>query len=271
MLYLDADQAQSYLNVMKNQKYSTGFHSEVVSLISSYVEDLVGSVKTLDLIDLGPGYPDKAIPIAQHCKAHKIKMSYFPVDVSLPFLKLASKEIRKFTPFIFPAHVQFEDLKPSDINRLAKNSSIIMIGLTFMNFSPHAILPILRAVGGAKTKVLLATEILTKQNDIAQVLSRYELEEARKVAFGPLKILGVRADDVFYNVKFVNGRVEMSFVLKATLNVGGEAIIPAGGEVITAISYRYTREQLRAILKKHFAKVKFISEVNGTTVVAVLE
>src|SRR4051812_16533992 len=95
LLYLGAQQADDYLELMKNPKYAESFHSDTVKLIQREVLQLFpGNLKGVTLIDLGPGYPDKSLPIAASLINRKIALDYIPVDISERFLEIAEQHLK---------------------------------------------------------------------------------------------------------------------------------------------------------------------------------
>lgn len=256
---------------MAKPDYSSGFHSETISLINSHVTSLARAESAeLVLIDLGPGFPDKALPIAKHCVLLGKKLEYWPVDVSSLFLEVAAKEVSPYAKGVTPINARFEDL-PTVLQRYSMGSSrLAMLGLTFMNFKPHYILRILKSIAGPTGRALVATELIDSEASIAQVLERYCLNEARAVAFGPLKQLGISEDDCSYQVTFQNGRVEMSFAVNGLIPHGLESQgFCRGDRVLTAISYRYRSEQFADLMAAHFSSVEIFKSETGKTAIAV--
>lgn len=78
LLYLSGDQSQAYLNAMDDDAYSGTFHNATVEIIKNnlarfFPEDW----QELSLIDLGPGYPDKSIPIADYFQSKGYILHHF--------------------------------------------------------------------------------------------------------------------------------------------------------------------------------------------------
>ena len=254
---------------MANEAYSS-FHTETVETIASYSEKIIGVKSSgFSLFDLGPGYPDKAIPLAKFCKTNSIDLEDYPVDISEEFLKLASKEMAPYSKSVFPIHARFEDLLPKIKNLKIRENSLFMIGLTFMNFEPDLILSLLKRLARAKSKILLATEILSSDGETESIVSKYSIPQAKEVAFGPLAIMGIKRKSVKDIVLFANGRIEMSFKLLTEPPLAAKLLgVKTGDTITTAISYRYKIEELNQILNRYFQKVELFKSKAGSIVVA---
>ncbi len=114
LLYLDDSSATHYLEAMKNDEYSAGFHSETVEVIEKNKESILEGFTHINLIDLGPGYPDKSLPLAKEFKS-KGTLSYYPVDVSPLYLKVAEEAMKNYVNSVTTIHERFEALSTSDL------------------------------------------------------------------------------------------------------------------------------------------------------------
>jgi hypothetical protein len=148
-----------------------------------------------------------------------------------------------------------------------------MIGLTFMNFEPDKILSTLRQIGPRGSRFLVASEMITSENTLERILSQYRVDEARKFAFGPLKLAGVAETAVEYDVAFANGRVEFVFRINDDVpKVLSDRGVRIGDRVKTAVSYRYAMSELNAAFVRHgFSGRAFFSPDGRTAVVALFE
>ena len=84
-------------------------------------------------------------------------------------------------------------------------------------------------------------------------------------------LIGLSKDDVKYDVRFVNSRIEELYILKKdkVINHLGKIVnFKAGDTLIVAISYKYTKEELKNILSKFFKYVKIITDKEETYALA---
>ena len=268
LLYLSPVQSNAYLKAMNSQKYSTGFHSDTIEIIRANCAEIVGK-ESLCLIDLGPGYPDKALPMGEYCKRNGIALHYVPIDVSDTFLEIAEKEMKPFCVKTSPVHSMFET-SAIHLREVDRSCSLAMIGLTFMNFPPEVFLPLLKAIAGPSGRGLVASELRSEEGDMKPLLARYEIPEARNFGFGPLELLGLSQDDVSFRVEFNQGRIELRFKLLSNIpEVLNSKSVAVGDEVVTAVSYRYTENELNYTLEKHFSRHQIFKSVEGNAAVAV--
>lgn len=261
LLYL---KAEKYLNLMANATYAEGFHCNTVEIIEENVGQIFKDLNEVNLIDLGPGYPDKSLPIAKFL-AGKSPLNYFPVDISLMYLKIAEDAMKPYCTKITPVNSKFEDLKSANAFKDLKNP-YIMIGLTFMNFNCDNILTLLKEVINNNGNVIFASELKTKNTQ--EIIQQYLNEETKNFAFTPLEILGFNPNFFTYEAAFNNNRIEISFIAKS--NIESENItFPKGAKIITAISNRYSPEDIENLASKYFKNYKLYFSKLKTTVVAV--
>ncbi len=270
LLYLSEEQSDRYLDAMNNPDYVNAFHSPTVQLIREHLDEILDDVTSeVSLIDLGPGFPDKSLPIAHEFQQRGIALDYYPVDISEPFLSIAAREMADFSRRTTPIHASFEECARLIAPHLRTEEILCMIGLTFMNFPPEEILPRLKEISAGRGQTLLASELVTKTNSTERILSHYRNAQTESVAFGPLKNLGFNPEAVRYEVAFNNSRVEMQFVVSnIPPDVQRRTSIHPGQRIVTAISYRYTHLELEQLLENtHSSHRTFLSSDKTTALV----
>lgn len=266
VLYLSDAQADNYLEAMDNEDYS-GFHSETTKLIEKHAGEIVGHPKGLYLVDLGPGFPDKAIPLGEYCRRAGVALSYCAVDVSEKFLRIATQEMKKYASQVKAVNSLFENAAP--LIPEATGDKLVMLGLTFMNFESAAIVKVLRQLAGCDGSILVAAQFVDGPAAIDPIIKQYETTEARAVAFGPLCILGIKEGDVVYHVEFAHKRIEMSFEFKTQPpKVLRDRGLSIGGRILTAISHRWTTAELEEILRSQLPEGRLRLWTLGSTALA---
>ncbi|MBI4370333.1 MAG: L-histidine N(alpha)-methyltransferase [Elusimicrobia bacterium] len=273
LLYLTRAQSQSYLDAMGNPEYSSGFHSATVEVIKANLPTILGKfTRKVSLIDLGPGYPDKSLPIGEYLKKNKAELYYYPVDVSDSFLGLACRYMRPFAANVVPIESRFEDCVSKLPQEAAQYELFVLIGLTFMNFHHSIILTLLNQIKGPSGKVILAAELLQENAHMEDVLQRYKSDAARDVAFGPLRHLRMRPEDADHLVSFHNSRIEMSFKLRGAIPpVLANKGVKSGDTIVTAVSYRYRMFKLQSLCKQYFSKFEIFTSKDNSTAVALCQ
>ena len=271
LLYLSDQQSGTYLDVMQTPQYTNRFHSSTVEIINDNLERLCrGEGDTRTFIDLGPGYPDKTLPMVKYLRSQRIKTDYCPIDINKSFLNLAEKAMSPFVNSTSPINSNFLTAAEKVPTELRKQYVHCILGLTFMNFAPQVIIPQLKALCGSNGSILLAAEVLNDPMELEGMLEVYRRETARNVAFGPLANLGFNQEQVNYKVSFKGARIEMAFTVKhCTMDQTEKTGLKSGDEVVTAISYRYTPNQLREILKTHFKDFEIIFSEDLSTAIAI--
>lgn len=260
-LYLADCQTDAYLRLMKANAYSGAFHDPVAKLISAHTNQIIEQLPLqVDLFDLGPGYPDKTFPILEAMSSLGFDCLYIPVDIGKRFLGIASDAVEHFKFPIKPLHCLFEELP----NKL-KNGSVArkeayrlaLLGLTFMNYRPDKILPLLGQIIEEHGLVVVATQ-LWDGGDVEPLLSPYRTTETQEFAFLLLALAGIDRSSVNYDLRFADGRVEVSFVTTRDLTLLDGTKLAAKTRLITAISYRYQKEEFLCYLSEHFSSANVI-------------
>jgi uncharacterized SAM-dependent methyltransferase len=257
LLYLSDAQSKSYLKVMKNSTYSDSFHNPTISIINANLEQIFSNItENITFIDLGPGYPDKTLPIAKYFQRLNRQFHYYPVDISQTFLNIASETMEPFSSVNHPIQANFENCSELIPQVAYSNSVFIMLGVTCMNFELSFICPILKKLAKRDGKLILAAELITKRNTIENIVSSYRTDDNKDFALGPIKNLGI-SDLSNYEVIFKNNRVELIFTFKKPMTLHCHAdnstfSFNVGDKIVTAISYRYTLNELENLLSKEF-------------------
>ena len=266
-LYLIERQAEAYLSLMRSSVYGDGFHSTVRNLMERNSESIISRLAPpVNVIDLGPGYPDKTFPLLERMRAQRLAGRYTPVDINDRFLKLAADACRPFGFPVEPCHLLFEEL-PMRLSRMSDSSArLVLMGVTFMNYDPRRACRLLSRLiqpGGA---AVIAVELL-RDDSLESVMRPYRSSQARAFNFLPLEIVGVDAGSVDYFVRFERGRIEMGFEILSPVSVGKVRLQP-GRRIVTSFSCRYRMRDLQALLKCHFPRVEIYSDESESCAVA---
>jgi hypothetical protein len=273
LLYMSDEQADSYLEAMHDPDYTSSFHCPTVKLIESNLPGIFENLgEAISLIDLGPGYPDKSIPMAKYLKEHGVQCTYIPVDISNSFLEIAAKAMSPLVARVHPIHATFEACSGHIPSSTSQHTTYCMIGLTFMNFMPDQIMPLLKKISRDRGRVIIASELITEHNSTERILSSYRTIEAQQVGFGPLHNLGLSGDEITYHPVFSNGRVELQFRLNGNPNETLQRLgLKEGHIIVTAVSYRYREEEITALMRRYFKSHRIFLSMDGSTLLTVGE
>lgn len=262
-LYLSQKQAKAYLRLMGTDEYRHPLHDPVRTLFEKHAATLLPGKGKIDLLDLGPGYPDKSLALLKHLRRRGDDCLYVPVDINKHFLDVASAAVVNYVSAIKPVLCLFEDLPALLRNGqiLRKGAKrVVNLGLTFMNYRPREILPLLAKISGSRGRVIVATQLL--QTDFKQLVRPYLTVEARKFAFLPLELSGIPERLTRYDVSFADSRVELSFRMLASFHVKDAIRLESGTRIVTAISYRYTPSRFRSCLREFFSQATTLNSEN---------
>lgn len=269
-LYLTQYQSDVYLQLMADKDYPRVFHDPVKELFQQNRDSiLVGLRPPIDIIDLGPGYPDKTLPLLDLFRARGLAGRYIPVDVSQTFLQTARNAARPYVLPILPLLCLFEQL-PARLREqefASVPSRLVLLGLTFMNYRPGTIISLLSRMVRKSDAVVVAAE-LADHRDQEELINPYYTEHARDLNLSVMRILRVPDHSVSYFVRMARGRIEMGFELTEDVVLSNGDRLPRGLFIITAISYRYFSKDLEMYLRRRFRSVNIFLDTDGHVAVA---
>ncbi len=262
-LYLVHDQAELYLETIATAPFERQLYRPLIHLLQSEAGTMLADLgPNIDLIDLGPGLPDKSLPLVDFLDSSSRGFRYIPVDISSHFLSLTTSYFRYRRFPILPLQVLFEELPSvlhNDPRFLPDRIRVVNIGLTFNNYQPTEIIPLMHNIMGPFGIGVLATESidLTDPNDI---LVPYVTSDADTFNFRMLALLGFeRADFEYYAV--LNGDcVNMGFQAVNHIVLGSGHSIAPGVRIQTSFSYRYRLTSLHNLLTTTFSEVRWFAQ-----------
>jgi uncharacterized SAM-dependent methyltransferase len=255
-LYLDKAQSDAYIEMIKAEKFSTQLHDPTLELINKYKSKILANFNgRLSFYDLGPGLPTKTIPLLKYLLEKKIRFDYFPVDISENFLNITNKKIKDIGVKSNRIKTLFENL-PEYSAKDKNHEKLFFIGLTFNNYRPDTILKLLKEIAGNDGTCLIITEYFKRKN-IETILLPYRDKYAENFNYLSLKLAGIPKESLKYFTVFRNQRIEMGFRILKSLSVDETFHLKKGTEIITAISYRYTKAALLKYISKYFSCFEF--------------
>lgn len=249
VLYLSPAQGQAYSANKTNSDYNS-FHDTTVNIILDNSTDIIAPYNDgFTLVDLGPEYPDKTLPLMQTAHARGVVMDYVPVDINPNYITIAENAARPYARYVQGIQSLFEDCA----NKIPANthkSRMVFIGLTFMNFEPDVILKTMRSIAGPSGHVGVATEFIGPTNTPDKIEDHYRNEQVRKFALGPATNLNIDPAGLDFDIRFRNHRIEFGFVAtRAIRHMEPDITIAAGERIIMGVSYRYTLDEWLTILR----------------------
>ncbi len=265
-LYITGEQALAYLTATLTKEYQTRLVEPLGQLLKQHLPaHLHEEAAPTVMIDLGPGIPINSLPILKYLTGTHSEFLYVPVDISKVFLTITASFFQDADFETIPVNALFEELpeRLSQHDRVPrKHRRVINIGLTFNNFPLPAICGILRSICREGDRIIAASELVGPEfgDDSDALLAPYRTDHAETFNFLPLQALGLRRTDLAYFARTFHHRIEMGFRAVRELTVPSIGRVSRGTEILTSVSYRYTRGELLAGLRKYFSRVRSSTE-----------
>jgi hypothetical protein len=265
VLYLTTEQGKTYSSNKEDTDYNR-FHDETVEIIDNNKQDILSYFDTdFTLVDLGPEYPDKTLPLMKEMHRQNRSLHYIPVDINPDYVQIAVNAAMPFAQKIYGMQSLFEECADK-IPTESYSSRFVFIGLTFMNFDPDKIIQMMKIIAGQGGTIGIATELITDQNSIHDIISHYQNENVRQFALGPIKNLDIDHHKIEFDIRFDNHRVEVGFIFKSPAPHLG---INIDDRMIVAVSHRYTINEFEYILKAAGSMSRLWLSKSGRTTFAI--
>ena len=275
--YITPRQAQGFLDLEKTRDYRKSIIKKEVSLIKKSFEGILKELqfKYCNIVDLGCGDGKKASLFIKEFSKH-LELRYCPIDISSYMVRKAAQTIRNLNVgevLEFKWNISdFENLDnvmPLFRDNKFNHHLMLLLGNTLGNFDREDILHgISKSMGGGDI-LLIGNGISNGKHQ--DWIKDYKDEKINNWLVQIPLLIGLSKDDVKYNVRFVNSRIEELYILKKdkVINHLGKIVnFKAGDTLIVAISYKYTKEELKNILSKFFKYVKIITDKEETYALA---
>ncbi|HSX40468.1 MAG TPA: L-histidine N(alpha)-methyltransferase [Candidatus Saccharimonadales bacterium] len=276
--YLTDAQSQDYLNLEHQGDYKSSVTDKEVALLRQHVPDIISMLHNshYNLIDLGCGDGTKAAAIIQDL-TEKLKLRYCPIDISSYMVRAAAQTLRDTG---FGDVVEFK-WNVSDFENLTNITPLLREG----KFQQHCMLLLGNTLGNFDTDdmlhgikqsmrqgdTLVVGNGLRESDDDDDVTRPYQAKSLDEFLIHVLEQVGLSANDVEYNARFKNSRVEMYYKVKnnKTVNHFDKSVqFKSGDEILTAISYKFTKDSLGEYLKKFFPNVQIFTDSDTTYALA---
>lgn len=215
--------------------------------LASIAKDIINTLPdNFEYIDLGPGTEHKEQFFFDELKKQNKKFTYIPVDISRYYLDLAQKYAANQDIPVKPMQTSFEEL-PKHL-KSTTTPRFVSLGLTFSNYNPEAILPLLQNIAGTNGFAFINAHIRDRI-DMPALQKIYALDVLH-IADEKLKLIGLdpaqdvtdqTADD---GIKFWCTLVKSNDEL---MKIG----MTANDKLLVFQSLRYTKESLEMALNAH--------------------
>lgn len=267
--YLTASQARGFLDLEKNENYKKFIFNKEVSLIKKYLPIFTKELpfKSYNLIDLGCGDGMKAALFIKELSKH-LSIRYCPIDISAYMVSKAAQTIKKLKigeVLKFKWNISdFENLDnvlPLFRDAEFKHHFMILLGNTLGNFDRDDILHGIKNSMDRNDVLLIGNGLNTDEKE--KIVRPYRDRLLDKFLIKVIEQIGLSKKDVRYDVRFKNSRVEMFYVInkdKVVKHLNKKIGFIEGDVILTAISYKYTKNELRDNISKFFSDVKIYTD-----------
>ena len=282
--YLTPKQAQAYLDLEESKDYGKRIFMKEIKMLKKFMPEIAEQIlhgSALNLIDIGCGDGKKAITPIQILSS-KTKVRYCPIDISSFMVSKAIKEISK-RKLSNGGIVNFR-WNISDFDNLENVASLLrdaeyrqnlflFLGDTLSNFEAHEVLyELVEAMDEGEDYLLIGVTLNSVNPN--ELVKPYKAKMVDDFLSLILTQIGFNRDELEFDVRFANSRVEIFYTLKNSkaLDLSGKKIyFDKGDQILVGISYRYTAEQLEEFMKIYFNNFKFYFNEDKTRTLILCE
>ncbi len=265
-LYLTPEQANSFLNLKSFDVYKKQIIEREIKLIHEHGKNIAENIggEPFNLIDIFCGDGTKACEIIKLFPKN-VKIRYCPVNASKYLIDIAISNVKaanlpnviEFKPML--AQGDGQTLRYLDSNLKGgrfKRNVVIILGTVLASFQITEYL-------FEMSKDMSVEDFLIIGNGIRMGKRLVELGKYRAPQLGNWSIhlvsgLGLRDDEVEYDVRFGNSRVEMFFriLVDKTIKHDGKTLeFKKGDEILTMVLYKYYAKEFDKFCKMYFSNV----------------
>jgi uncharacterized SAM-dependent methyltransferase len=278
--YLTPEQAQAFLDLEKSEDYKENIIEKEIKLMKKNMPSIIKSFGNgrMNIIDLGCGDGRKAALILKTLK-NKSKVRYCPIDISNYMVEKAIKNIKKLDVgeiVEFQWNISdFDNLENiSQLLRLGgyNKNLFLLLGNTLGNFEINELLYAIRK-SMHEGDVLIVGNGLNNEN-IPEIIKSYKIAENHKFLVKILTQIGLKEEDLDYDVRFENSRVEFFYILKRdiTLEFLNKKIdFKKGDQIIVAVSYKYGLNDFKSFMKLYFDYAEIYTSENNSYALALCQ
>lgn len=268
LLYSTPQLAQGFLNLMRLPRYKANNIDREIALLRAHVPPFFGGLHdSFNLIDLGCGDGTKAEAFVKSLP-RTLRTKYFSVDISMPLTHLAKTRLQSLRSKTFSLGGSFiEDFSnPEPIMKKIKAKSnerniFLLLGGTLASFEITEFLFSLSRSMKRGDMLVVGNGIRTGKRFVG--LEKYKHPLFNEWLMHLMSGLGFSADEVSYNTRFANGRLEFFYTVKKdkVFVCNGKRIkFKAKDEIVVAVQYKYYAAELEKFCRMYFSDVRFFKD-----------
>lgn len=268
--YLTNKQAQNFINLEHSEEYRKSITDREVGLLTEHTPEVLQVLKEThyNIVDLGCGDGKKAALLIKKLR-NNFRLRYCPIDISSYMVQAAAQTIRNLNMGdVLQFHWNISDFENlTNVTPLLREGNfqsnfLLLLGNTLGNFDRDDILNGIRQTMQGKDALLIGNGLNSTSED--EIVKPYQSESTNNFLSQIVQLIGLNPEDLEYNARFKydehsqNSRVECFYKLKKDKSINHlsrSVEFKSGDEILVAISYKFTREQLDAYLKRFFGRV----------------
>jgi len=270
-LYITPDLAKAFLDLRKVDFYRKQVIDREIALLQAHapkIAKLIGK-DSFNLVDVFCGDGQKAVEFLRVLQP-KGNVRYCSANVSEYLINLAVKNVKKekfsmvsdFKPTICDCHgTNLSELITKLRNHKYQKNVILNFGSVLASYEINDYLFSL-------SRRMFQGDVLIIGNSIRKGERLENLDIYKKSVWNDwfkhlMKGIDFKPNEVEYNARFGNSRIEMYYKLKTDKNVkhkGKTVNFKSNDEVLVAILYKYYPEELKKFCQMYFSNVTLVKD-----------
>ncbi len=271
--YINPEMANSFLKLQKYPRYKATIIDTEIKLLREHIPNFLKDIKKeqFNLIDTSciDGFKAKVIINAL---PKNTRLRYCPVSVSEYLVDLSLKNVKKenfsnivdFAPRIIKDFENVDDVGAALRNNKYQKNIFLLLSSFLASFEINDYLFRL-------SQSMLPGDILILGNGIRTGLRFTHLETYQHPLFNDwlihiMRQLGFKEDEVEYNARFANNRLEGYYKIKVDKKIPYEKkniVFKKNDEVIVAFQYKLYENELRDFCDMYFDNVELVKDTEN--------
>jgi uncharacterized SAM-dependent methyltransferase len=269
LLYIKPEQASSFLKVRSHPRYRKTIIDIEVELLKKNSEKFVKEIINgpFNLIDMGCGDGTKTKEFIKALGGNG-DLRFVPVNSNKGLVELAMKNIQEmklknvkdFHPYVSDLNSLHEITGIVRSGEYQKNV-ILLLGSILASFEIHDYLFNLSRAMFQGDRLIIGNGI--RSGERLSNLETYKHPLFKEWLGHTVKELGFRDDEIDYDARFTDGRVEAVYSVKRGKKVSHadlEVEFSEGDEIIAAALYKYYDHELEKVCKRYFGEVQLVKD-----------
>lgn len=267
--YLTPEQSQGFLDLENNAKYKRTITDNEIQLVKKHLPPIIKKLKdkSYNVIDLGCGNGRKAIEIIKEFRK-KFKVRYCPIDISSYMVSKAADTVRALNlgevvelKWNISDFENLTNITPLLRENEFQNHFMMLLGNTLGNFDRDDILYEIKESMITGDYLLIGNSLNTL--NVNEIVEPYKSPLLDDFLVKVVEQIGLNRNDIEYDARFNNSRIEMFYRVKSKLSVrhlNKKVTFKLGDIILVAISYRFGEKDFSSYLRRFFKDVSIFND-----------